>query len=134
MTKVATVVNTPKGLMAQITRQEACLTCRACEFGRSENVTYPLPEGNYKEGDSVLITLPDRRLALASVLAYGIPLAALVAGLAIGCLVSRNELIQALFAVISGGIGALWLLVSEKKRRNTQRFKCTVSKIGSKEN
>ena len=134
MTKEAIVVNTPKGLMAQITRQEACLTCRACEFGRSENVTYPLPEGNYKEGDSVLITLPDRRLALASVLAYGLPLAALIVGLLIGFLVSDNELIQALLAVVFGGIGALWLGLSEKKRRDTQRFKCTVSKIESKEN
>ena len=34
MTKEAVVVNTPNGLMAQIKRQEACLTCRACDFGR----------------------------------------------------------------------------------------------------
>ena len=121
--------------MAQIKRQEACLSCRACEFGRTEEVTYPLPDGNYKEGDVVIITLPDRRLALASALAYGLPLALLVLGLFIGSLVSENELVQALLAVLFGSVGALWLVLSEKKRRNTRRFKCTVSKTGQiKEN
>lgn len=127
MTKEAVVVNTPNGLMAQIKRQEACLTCRACDFGRSEEINYPLPEGNYKEGDSVIITLPDRRLAAASVLAYGIPLALMIAGMFLGSLVSDNELIQAFLAVSFGGVGVLYLFLSEKKRRKTQRFKCAVS-------
>ncbi|MBR5986480.1 MAG: SoxR reducing system RseC family protein, partial [Clostridia bacterium] len=62
-----------------------------------------------------------------SVLAYGLPLVFMIAGMFLGSLVSDNELIQALSALFFGGVGALYLLLSEKKRRKTQRFKCVVS-------
>ncbi|MCR4620732.1 MAG: SoxR reducing system RseC family protein [Clostridiales bacterium] len=131
MTREGIVVKTPQGLMAQVKRQEACLTCRACEFGRTEEITYPLPEGNYNVGDTVDITLPDKRLFSASLLAYGVPLVFLIAGLCLGYLISSNELVQTLLALLFGGAGALILLASEKKRRKTRRYRCTVSKADS---
>ena len=129
MTKEATVVETEQGLKAQVIRSEACAQCRACRFGQSEEVLCDLPEGDFKAGDMVEITLSDHALTKASLLAYGVPLLCLVAGLLLGHLVFEAEALQALIAAVFTLLGLVWLALGEKKRRRKREFECAAQKV-----
>ena len=81
MKQTAVVVRHEGKLMAEVTRGEACGTCRACAFGRRETVYVDLPKGKYEEGQTVELELSDASFSRASLIAYGIPVAAFFAGL-----------------------------------------------------
>lgn len=122
MKRMALVVNVDGKLMAEIVRTEACGKCGACGVKRGEKAHFPLPEGDYKEGDSVELTMSSNKLSLASLIAYGVPLAALIAGLFIGQALFDAEGAQALTAIICLALGCVWLKYSEKNRRAAGTF------------
>ncbi|MDL2206593.1 SoxR reducing system RseC family protein, partial [Eubacteriales bacterium OttesenSCG-928-N13] len=74
MKQLATVVRENGRLMAEVIRPEACEACHACKYGRTERRLMALPSGDFREGDQVELNLPDGKVGIASLLAYGIPL------------------------------------------------------------
>ena len=128
MTREARVVNTEHGLKAEVVRSEACAQCRGCQIGQTEQLLCDLPKGDYKEGDTVLITLSDHALTKATLLAYGVPLLCLVAGLLLGSAIFKSELFQAITAGAFTLAGLVWLAISEKKRKSSGKFECSTEK------
>ena len=124
MKRNAVVVNVNGRLMAEIVRTEACGQCHACDLGRSQKLHYPLPDGNYKEGDAVTLEVADRVLGRATLLAYGLPLVCLLAGLGLGMVLFRTEWAQAITAVGFLLIGFLLLAITEKKRKKNGLYTC----------
>lgn len=101
MKQRATVVQKDGKLVACVVRPEACMHCRACDYGQHEESYLPLPPGRYTVGDEVDIVLGRGRLTKASLLAYGIPLLGLLAALFLSSLFPISELWQA--AAAAGG-------------------------------
>ena len=83
MKREATVVEVDGRLMAEVVRTEACLQCHACQYGQKGRVLVELPEGDYRVGDTVELSLEDARFARASLVAYALPVATLFLGLLI---------------------------------------------------
>ena len=77
MKREATVVEVDGRLMAEVVRTEACLQCHACQYGQKGRVLVELPEGDYRVGDTVELSLEDARFARASLVAYALPVATL---------------------------------------------------------
>ena len=128
MTEKAKVVRDEGVLRAEIVRTEACAKCGACNFGKKERLLYPLPEGDFREGDTVEIELSDRAVTKAAFLAYGMPFICLMAGLAVGCRLFERELYQALTAIGFTVIGLIYLYFTEKKRKQSGRYECRIKK------
>ena len=124
MKREATVVNVNGKLMAEIVRTEACGQCHACDFGRKQKLLYPLPAGQYREGDVVTLSVSDHALTRATLLAYGLPFLCLFAGLLVGSLAFRAEWAQALTAIAFLAGGCAYLAVTEKKRRKNGKYAC----------
>ena len=130
MKREATVVREGDRLVAEIVRTDACGQCHACEFGRKEKLHYPLPAGEYAEGDVIQLEVSDRAVSRASLLAYGLPLACLVAGLLLGWQLFNEEWAQALCAIALLAAGCAYLAVTEKRRRASGAFACRAHKPG----
>lgn len=122
MDTMATVVKVDGKWMGEIVRSEACAKCGACQHGRQERRYYPLPEGDWHEGDQVRISLPDQAAFSASALAYGIPLAGLLVGLAVPAALNLAEWWQALGALAGTGLGYLGLKLLEPRLRRSGKF------------
>ncbi|MBR3928658.1 MAG: SoxR reducing system RseC family protein [Clostridia bacterium] len=132
MKREATVVLHKGKLCAMIERPEACGDCRACDFGRKEKMHYPLSEGNYKEGDKVLIEISDRALGRATLIAYGLPLLSMLLGLTLGAVLFKAEWAQALSALSALLAGWLIIRATEKKRGRNQIYTCRAQKMNPK--
>ncbi len=128
MTRQAKVVKTEHGLMAEVIRSEACAQCRACQVGQTEQLLCPLPEGEYAEGDTVTISIPEHALTKATLLAYGVPLLCLVVGLLLGSAIFESEPLQAACAAVFTLAGLVYLFATEKKRRQSRAFECAAKK------
>lgn len=115
MRQTAQVVIRNGKTYARVERSEACMQCRACEYGEHAESFIELPGNQYREGDTVEIELERGRLATASIMAYGIPLAGLLLGLFVGFLLQISELWQAASALIGTAIGFLILKLLEPK-------------------
>ena len=109
-------------MMGEVLRSEACAKCGACSHGLEEKRYYPLPEGEWHEGDQVTISLPDTSAFAASVLAYGIPLAGLLMGLLIGALLGLADLWQGVAALAGLALGWLALKLLEPRLKRSGRF------------
>lgn len=118
MKQTAQVVIRDGKTFARIERSEACMQCHACEYGQHEESFIELTGKHYHEGDTVEIELERGRLTAASIIAYGIPLAGLLLGLAIGSFLHVRELWQAAAGLIGTGIGFLVLKLLEPKFGN----------------
>ena len=96
-------------------RPEACGECHACNRGSESCAKHTLlipGEGN--PGDRIEVEIDDSHFVLASAVAYLIPLAGLILGLALGAFVSNAAFgaVRELFAAIAGLAGvALGYLV-----------------------
>lgn len=128
MTKQAKVVNENGVLMAEITRTEACAHCGACELGKKERVLYPLPSGDFQEGDTVEIRVAEHTVTKATLWAYGLPLIGLALGLLIGSLFSLNEPLQFCCALTGAASGLLIIRLTEKRRKARGRYDCTIQR------
>lgn len=91
MKKKAQIVMKDGRLVARVERSEACMKCRACDYGAKAEMLVKLPAGTWREGDEVEIELESGKLPRASLLAYGIPLAGLLIGLLSGCFLRESE-------------------------------------------
>ena len=103
--------------MMQITfcRPEACAACNACEGGKKEHHIWVRGEG--RVGDIALVEMPDSMVAKASFLAYGMPLATLLAGMVAGYLATGGGDGGAAVGALAGlAAGLLALKGTEKKR------------------
>lgn len=95
-------------------RPEACGECHNCMRGSEDCSKHTIHlRGKANKGDVVEVELDDSHVMAASALAYLIPLAGFIAGLAIGWALGgvftavNAELLMALFAVIGTAIAYL---------------------------
>lgn len=96
-------------------RPADCGRCHACSGNRAQ--TTILLKGSAQCGDSAVVDMPDGKVMKASALAYVLPCAGLLGGLALGTALFGNDSVG--FACGLGGLAAMLLVVfvSEKKRR-----------------
>ncbi|MEG0935284.1 MAG: SoxR reducing system RseC family protein [Clostridia bacterium] len=118
----ATVALVDGRLMAEVIRSEACHKCGQCQMGRQEKQHYPLPEGDYHVGDQVEMHLPDETAFPAALIAYGIPLFALLLGLGIAAALKLPDVWQAVVALASAVAGYFVLKALEPKIKRSGRF------------
>ncbi|MBR2571733.1 MAG: SoxR reducing system RseC family protein [Clostridia bacterium] len=126
MKRMGTAVMTDSGLMAKVMRSEACQQCGGCQMGQRQEQFYPLPAGQYRPGDPVVIDIPDEGTLPATVLGYGIPLAGLLVGLGIAALLSLPEILQALIALAGAAAGYAVLKALEPKVKANRRFQMKI--------
>ena len=88
-------------------RHEACGDCHACMHGSENCAKHTVKlKGRANVGDVIEVEMDDSHVMEASALAYMLPLAGFIIGLAAGWLISKGmngrsgELMMALFAVI----------------------------------
>ena len=117
MKREATVVEVHGRLMAEVVRTEACLQCHACQYGQKGRVLVELPEGDYRVGDTVELSLEDARFARASLVAYALPVATLFLGLLIAAFAGLSEVWQALCALAGLGAGLAVIKILEPRLR-----------------
>lgn len=129
MKREATVALRKGKLCAVIVRSEACGDCHACDFGKKEEMHYPLTQGDYKEGDKIIIEISDRALGHATLIAYGFPLVCMLAGLVLGAYLFKAEWVQALCALTALAAGWLIIRITEKKRSRNQMYACRAEKM-----
>lgn len=122
MKQTAKVVRVEGELVAEVTRNEACAHCGACAHGRSASHYYPLLRGDYREGDTVEISLDDDHALSASLIAYGVPLLCLIAGLLIGVALKLPELWQAGLALGMLVVSYFVLKALDPKLRQSGRY------------
>lgn len=95
-------------------RHEACGDCHACMRGSSDCAKHTIKlRGKAQRGDIVEVEMDDSHVMAASAVAYMIPLAGFIAGLAAGGGISGHvtginaELLMALCAVVGTGVAYL---------------------------
>ena len=106
------------GDMMQITfcRPEACAACNACEGGKKEHTLWV--RGTGRVGEIAIVEMPERMIAKASFLAYGLPLLTMLAGMILGNLAGGGtDAAAAAGAAIGLATGALVLALTENNRR-----------------
>ncbi len=89
-------------------RMEACESCGMCGSGRDD--ARVKINGNAHEGDMVDVEMPDARVLKASAVTYLVPLAGLIAGLALGTGISPTDEIKTVtvgFAGLFLGLGII---------------------------
>ena len=103
-------------------RPSDCEKCHAC-MGGAQETTIRL-KGTAAVGDKALVSMPASTIMKASALAYALPLAGLLLGMLAGdaLLPSENSVGAIIGAVIGIGIPALWLFLTDKKRRNDPKW------------
>lgn len=129
MRQEATVVRHNGRLMAEVVRSEACQACRACNFGQQERVYIDVGALKCAEGDRVTVDIDEGSVSRASVVAYGLPVAALFAGLIMGALISDTDYVQALCALAGLAVGLAAVRILDRKLRKTGRYTPRVSVI-----
>ena len=127
MRQQAIIVKHKGRLMAEVVRSEACQQCRACNFGQQERVYIDIGALKCAEGDSVTVDIDEGSVSRASVLVYGIPIAALFAGRVIGALVSKTDYVQALCALAGLAVGLAAIKILDKKLKRTGKYTPRVS-------
>lgn len=118
-----------KWLEITFCRPSDCDKCHAC-MGGNKTTTLRL-EGTANVGDSALVSIPDSTVTLASVMAYGIPLAGLLIGMFIGDkLIPLGNSLGAFIGAAAGLALALgYIMISEKKRRSDPRWAPQIKRI-----
>lgn len=109
-------------LMAEVVRSEACQQCRACNFGQQERVYIEVGDIKCAEGDEVFIEIHDGSVSKASVMAYGLPVATLFAGLLIGSAFTDKDYIQALCAAAGLAIGLAVIKIIDKRIKKSGKY------------
>ena len=105
-------------------RSEACAQCRMCDFGAQQQVESLMPNRcGAQVGDTVLVELHGDKVLRASAVAYLIPLAGLLFGLALGQRIApalgfaqKSELCACLFGLLLMALAFLGIRLTEKRR------------------
>ena len=118
-----------KWLEITFCRPSDCDKCHACMGG--DKMTTLRLEGTANVGDKALVELPDSTITKASMLAYGLPLLGLIAGMLLGdkLIPLENSLNALIGAVIGLALPLTWLLLSENKRRHDPRWTPQIKRI-----
>ncbi len=113
------------GDMLEITfcRPSDCEKCHACHGG--DKVMKILVPGKARLGDGAVVEMPTSTVVQASALAYGLPLAALLIGLAAGSsLFPQNADVAGVLCGVAGlGLAILIVRLTEARRRKNPRWK-----------
>lgn len=110
-------------------RTDACKKCGACTFGEDGEMLMNMRnETGAAVGDLVTVQLSEKRLLLASLLAYGLPLAGLIGGLVLGYYILA-DILRTDVALTAAAAGIVLMLacfvilrVTEGARRRNGRF------------
>ena len=109
-------------------RSPQCSHCGAClTAGEHEMELELLNPVGAKVGDSVRVSLSPKRVVQASLIAYAIPLALLIAGVWIGSGVS--DWFGLVLGVAACGVSYVILRVVEKHSRDKNRFKPRIDAV-----
>ena len=118
-----------KWLEITFCRPSDCDKCHAC-MGGNKTTTLRL-EGTANVGDTALVSIPDSTVTLASLMAYGIPLAGLLLGMFIGDkLIPLGNSLGSLIGAAAGlALSLGYIMISEKKRRSDPRWSPQIKRI-----
>ena len=118
-----------KWLEITFCRPSDCDKCHACMGG--PNTTVLRLEGKANLGDSVLVEMPASTITAASLMAYGMPLAGMLGGMLLGdALLPMEGSLGALTgAVIGLALPLIYLLATEKKRRQNPKWTPQIKRI-----
>ena len=115
-------------LMAEIIRPEACAKCRACSYGQKARMLVPLPEGDFKAGDSVELELSETTFSRATLIAYAFPLVMFLIGLFAASLLTDSEAAMAIAAFAALGAGLLVIRLIEPRLKKSGNYMPAVRK------
>lgn len=94
MLRVGRVIGSENGqIVVCFERPEACAHCGACDSGRHQTAV-KIP-GDAPVGSMVTVDMPEKKVLGASMLAYVIPLAMLLLGIALGTVLFQQEALWA---------------------------------------
>jgi sigma-E factor negative regulatory protein RseC len=131
MERTGEVVEAHRGMLTvRFQRPQACENCRACD-GKQHQHLVKL-SGEARVGDTVVVSLPEERLAKASLLAYAVPLGGLLAGLFAGSLAGFGDVSALLGAALGLGLSLLVLRAGEKKFRRTGEWEPRLVSVEAK--
>ena len=118
-----------KWLEITFCRPSDCDKCHAC-MGGPQTATLRL-EGKANVGDSVLVELPASTVNIASLMAYGLPLAGMLGGMLLGYkfIPLEGSLGSLIGAVVGLAIPLVYLLVTEKNRRQNPKWTPQIKRI-----
>ena len=118
-----------KWLEITFCRPSDCDKCHAC-MGGPQTATLRL-EGKANVGDSVLVELPASTVNIASLMAYGLPLAGMLGGMLLGdkFIPLEGSLGSLIGAVVGLAIPLVYLLVTEKNRRQNPKWTPQIKRI-----
>ena len=108
MLNTGKVIQAEGGMLTVVfDRPEACGECHACARGSESCAKHTLQiEGDARPGDWVEVEIDESHMLMASAVAYLIPLAGLIIGLAAGWAATRgNEPVMALCALLGVAAG-----------------------------
>ena len=118
-----------KWLEITFCRPSDCDKCHAC-MGGPQTATLRL-EGKANVGDSVLVELPASTVNIASLMAYGLPLAGMLGGMLL-CdkfIPLEGSLGSLIGAVVGLAIPLAYLLMTEKNRRQNPKWTPQIKRI-----
>jgi len=118
-----------KWLEITFCRPSDCDKCHACMGG--DKMTTLRLEGTASVGDKALVELPASTITHASLLAYVLPLAGMLAGMLTGdkLIPLANSLGAFIGAVIGLALPLAWLVLTEKKRRLNPKWTPQIKRI-----
>ena len=124
-------VTAVKGEWLEVTfcRPADCEKCNACGMGQKQ--TSLMVRGKANLGDQAVVSMPSSTVMQASLLAYVLPLAGLLAGLFAGAALFPQAENAAGFlgALIGLMIPLLFVVLTEKRRRRSSRWQPTLVEI-----
>ncbi|MEA4937989.1 MAG: SoxR reducing system RseC family protein [Christensenella sp.] len=118
------------GNMAQIhfLRGKQCANCGACLTAGDNEMEIALPNSlGAKVGDRVVVDLSPKRVVQASLLAYAVPLAFLIAGVFLGGLVS--DWFGLVLGVVACGLAYGILRLVDRRNRKSHSFQPRMERI-----
>ena len=118
------------GNMAQIhfLRGKQCANCGACLTAGENEMEIALPNSlGAKVGDRVVVDLSPKRVVQASLLAYAVPLAFLIAGVFIGGLVS--DWFGLVLGVVACGLAYGILRLVDRRNQKHHSFQPRMERI-----
>ncbi|MCQ2458014.1 MAG: SoxR reducing system RseC family protein [Clostridia bacterium] len=129
MIQIGTVLRSGGGMTeVAFCSDSDCEKCGACAGGKKKNTLWV--RGEAQPGDIVRVEIPDGTAVKASLLAYVMPLAALLGGMAIGLiLMPGKEMPAALLGLALMGVAFAVLAVTEKKRKNAPEWNPVLKEI-----
>ncbi len=131
MIRTGKVVSAGNGeLQVCFERPEACAHCQACGEAHESLVAIP---GSAPVGSRIDVDMPEKQVLKASFLAYVIPLAMLLAGIAAGGAVFRSDAGAAVCGIACMGLSWFVLRLLDKRVKQNAAWRPTIIAVHEKE-